>query len=906
MILSKRTMCRMVAAKLAALLALAGPSRGDNFTWENGALSTNWDNAVNWAGPANAFPDSNVDSALVNSTNVVPTLTANRTIGALTIRNGADVATGAGADNFSLTVQESLSQGGLTLIESAGSSLTVRQSPLAIDFDTDDLTINSGGSLILNGGARVQTDRLATLNAGGQIAGNGILEINGQDYFYNNGALRASGGGILTVNSAGLLALDLDGSSGNGMLIAENGSTLQITTATVGPFNGSISIYQNAAINIFTPLQQASAGSQINFHGGNGTATLQASWLVFGDEVHFRSGTAVLDATTFVSDTATFHIHEGAAVQFNAESSINDPSRIVNEFDTTLIVNNILQVGSGTGDFDWDGEAQNQVLSGHTIVNAGGDLRIDVAHIDGPGLPETYSGRLTMNSGLVDVQNDAGMWSIDGPLEMNNIAAQPPVLSGADVVIEGEVAVAGNGASRVEADATFAASSSVNVHANANLKIGTSVAGSNTVLNGGSWTGNGIVDLNARFTTVSSATTVNMPNGTFDVDGDTTGGHVILNAPLTLHVGSMDNNSNNDINDALTINSFGRLTMNLTDQNHSYDIAESLELNGAGGGFSSLHLVGSHVRLMGTTSVSGNSAASARVDIGGDMTIAGGGSFQIRGGSEAAPSRIYADATVTGNGELIVSSIGSGYLRLDDGAMVEVDLINRGHLEVGATAGNATVAAYSQTSSGTFHVGIDGLAPDTQYDQLTVTGNAILDGTLEVDVNLHGGVYTDPMTPGTFHEFELIMADSITDTFEEFVYGGNLLARNFTGLGQDRFHVGSGLFRVLDYDATELDLLNYRALAGDANGDGYVDGSDFNIWNSNKFQAGTDWTTGDFNGDGVTDGSDFSIWNSNKFTQIALGRTAGGLTLQAVPEPTGSILCCVGLLLMAAGRRRIA
>ncbi|HEY6563059.1 MAG TPA: hypothetical protein VIY86_01060, partial [Pirellulaceae bacterium] len=302
------------------------PGWADNFTWEGAAPSTNWESALNWAGTANAIPDDNTDSALVNSQNNAPTLTSNRTVGALTIRSGADVFTGNGVNNFALTVQESLTQNGRTLIENAGSSLTVRQSPLAIDLDTDDLIINSGGSLILNNGATVQVDRLAELNAGGQIAGSGILEVNGQDYFYNDGVMRASGGGTLMLQSNGLLAFDLDGVGENGSLIADNESTLVIPTATVGPFDGTMAIYQNGAIEISTPLQLADTpGSRIDFHGGNGTATLTAGWLTLNGDVHMQSGTAVLASTTFVGNSAILHVHQGAAVQFDAATNIFNP-----------------------------------------------------------------------------------------------------------------------------------------------------------------------------------------------------------------------------------------------------------------------------------------------------------------------------------------------------------------------------------------------------------------------------------------------------------------------------------------------------------------------------------------------------------------------------------------------------
>ena len=54
-------------------------------------------------------------------------------------------------------------------------------------------------------------------------------------------------------------------------------------------------------------------------------------------------------------------------------------------------------------------------------------------------------------------------------------------------------------------------------------------------------------------------------------------------------------------------------------------------------------------------------------------------------------------------------------------------------------------------------------------------------------------------------------------------------------------------------------------LLGDANLDGQVDGSDFGVWNANKFQTLAAWCSGDFNADGNIDGSDFGIWNTNKF-----------------------------------------
>ena len=69
-------------------------------------------------------------------------------------------------------------------------------------------------------------------------------------------------------------------------------------------------------------------------------------------------------------------------------------------------------------------------------------------------------------------------------------------------------------------------------------------------------------------------------------------------------------------------------------------------------------------------------------------------------------------------------------------------------------------------------------------------------------------------------------------------------------------------------------------LLGDANLDGAVDVSDFNLWNGHKFTNAAAWCRGDFNADGSVDVSDFNLWNGNKFTNADAAPVA-------VPEPCG-------------------
>ena len=84
---------------------------------------------------------------------------------------------------------------------------------------------------------------------------------------------------------------------------------------------------------------------------------------------------------------------------------------------------------------------------------------------------------------------------------------------------------------------------------------------------------------------------------------------------------------------------------------------------------------------------------------------------------------------------------------------------------------------------------------------------------------------------------------------------------------------GDGHFTVVDRNLFLLLAGLYNGygtsyLLGDGNLDGCVDGTDWGLWNANKFTDSCLLSDGDFNGDGVVDVSDWGLWNSNKFTCI--------------------------------------
>ena len=115
-----------------------------------------------------------------------------------------------------------------------------------------------------------------------------------------------------------------------------------------------------------------------------------------------------------------------------------------------------------------------------------------------------------------------------------------------------------------------------------------------------------------------------------------------------------------------------------------------------------------------------------------------------------------------------------------------------------------------------------------------------------------------------------------------------------------RSHEGDGLFRALWYDATSVWLVNYRAIPGDADGDGQFSAEDLvTVFASGVYEDGdndnADWTTGDWNGDQDFDASDFiAAFLSGRYEQGSVFDRP--LAAPAVPEPAGRLLLCCGLL----------
>lgn len=101
----------------------------------------------------------------------------------------------------------------------------------------------------------------------------------------------------------------------------------------------------------------------------------------------------------------------------------------------------------------------------------------------------------------------------------------------------------------------------------------------------------------------------------------------------------------------------------------------------------------------------------------------------------------------------------------------------------------------------------------------------------------------------------------------------------------------TGETSALDYGKYVITLL-----PGDANRDGYVDGSDYTLWADNYLSTVGTWETGDFTGDGLVDGSDYTVWADN----YAPAAASAAMT---VPEPATLSLAGIALAALLARQR---
>jgi hypothetical protein len=178
-------------------------------------------------------------------------------------------------------------------------------------------------------------------------------------------------------------------------------------------------------------------------------------------------------------------------------------------------------------------------------------------------------------------------------------------------------------------------------------------------------------------------------------------------------------------------------------------------------GFFTQHLEGSRVNI-DNADVTLSNLANLKV---GDVTIVSGSFTTVLSGTITNSISVPANTSFVGTGT------------------ITGDLTNAGTVSPGASPGTINVTDnYTQVSTGVLAMEIGGTTPDTEHDQLLVSGTAALDGTLQLDF--------ESFIPTLGNSFTLMTYASQT---------GNFTTKNLPDLGP-------GLAWQLTYGDTALTL----------------------------------------------------------------------------------------------------
>jgi hypothetical protein len=191
-------------------------------------------------------------------------------------------------------------------------------------------------------------------------------------------------------------------------------------------------------------------------------------------------------------------------------------------------------------------------------------------------------------------------------------------------------------------------------------------------------------------------------------------------------------------------------------------------------------------------------------------------------------------------------------MSLLDGAIVGVELLNQGTVEVGASAGRATIGDFAQASGGTLEIELGGTGAG-EFDSLHVLGDGQF--TSNLNVTLLSGFTLEAQ-----QQFKILEVDGVA-------------SGQFAGLAEGAAIGTPGETLFISYaggDGNDV-VLHTVGFAGDFNFDGDVDGFDFLMW-----QRGFG---------SIYNGNDLTDWEANFGIVAPLSATSA-----AVPEPASMLL----------------
>ncbi len=558
-----------------------------------------------------------------------------------------------------------------------------------------DISVASGATLTLNG---------LTSFTNTDLAIDGTLQLNGSTTWSSGGIVNGSGKIVNEGNSRFIADTTInvaifDWDQGTTTVDPSVDLTIDVTRVDVGN-----DTFNNNAINVNSGSLSVSVDDGQWDLGTNGILTLNKSGAAIpalnGDRLNVRSGGEVRARGSEVRINAPLSIQNGGSL------IVEEPTLVILGGPTTLAGGNITgSIGGVTvvpvGDLTVTGPSSIAVTTydwdaGNTTVESAGQLNINVTSIERVA-GEKYDSTLTLNSGNVNVNNAANVWTMDGTLNLNNTNNDIPVLSGDSVFFgngsgaaDAQVRVFGSGTSRISAQVFY--QSDVEVLTG----VGTVLEHTNNVtfMGGGSYIGNGELRFQSNVA-INGSTTIDMMAGKIDFDplGDTSGNTVSINAPFTLNVGELlpfGQNTTSGIHGMVVDNSAGgQLTVNSATGSWIVAVDGVLDLNSNTA--VSTVVAGSDLSVQGTMNVTGDVGVTSKLVIGGAVNLnTPNEPLRLNGGSLIDPN-LLVGGTIAGSGFL--STAGSAALHGFGTIDADVDFASQlgslGHLK--ANDGTLTI-----------------------------------------------------------------------------------------------------------------------------------------------------------------------------------------------------------------------
>lgn len=288
--------------------------------------------------------------------------------------------------------------------------------------------------------------------------------------------------------------------------------------------------------------------------------------------------------------------------------------------------------------------------------------------------------------------------------------------------------------------------------------------------------------------------------------------------------------------------------------------------------------------------------------IGGTETTSGGvANLEIGQNTKAHIGgllKIWDNAFVPLEGELYASEID-----IQDGLSTSLPLMSgklsfdtfHGDLVVenvtvspGETTSSATVFGQLEfDSTATLQLDLNGPLAGAGFDQLTVSGNALLDGTLELTLG-------EGFAPDASDTFVVLGSPFLTGSFDNIANGGRLTTID----GRGSFIVNYGLSSP--FNANQIVLSEFvPELTADYNNDGTVNIADYTAWRDALGQTGlVPYESADGNGDGEVTVADYDLWRGQFGMSMTTPSPLGKI---AVPEPSTIVLISVLIASQAWG-----